>query len=347
MGNIAKFAALNSKIKVLSGKLLKPEDYDRLLQAETIEEAVVYLVEETRYKELLFGLEPDELDRQNLESVLQKSHFKELERLYKFMPELHKKFFVTIFMRYEVENIKAMIRTMISEGRLTSLMPKLFIHHTSRLPYDMIGNSQSLQELVEALKGTPYHRVLNSYMNEPPDKMRFYMEMALDRTYFDRLRSAVKDLPKDEQPQVGLQVGMNIDLLNLQWIYRGRRFYGLGPEELVNYALEGGKDFGFEDLKRLCYTSSISELVDAIKSSRYGLLIGDAEDFETYMERSMERFLYMTFMKQKNKNIMNIVEMLAYMHRVEFEIRDLFSILEMKRYGIHGEDGKPFLVKTL
>lgn len=57
--------------------------------------------------------------------------------------------------------------------------------------------------------------------------------------------------------------------------------------------------------------------------------------------------MYQSFMAQKVKNNMNIVEVLAYMHQMEFEIRDIFSILEMKRYGIYGDDGKEFLVKIL
>lgn len=347
MGNIAKFAALNSKVKVLSGKLLKPIDYERMLQAESFEEAVEYLIEDTRYKELLDGIEAGSTDRKTLETALQNSYFKELERLYKFMPDLHRTFFATIFMRYEVENIKVMIRALGQNESLSEVVSRLFIHHSSKLPYDVLSNCRDLTELIEALKGTIYYRVLSSYLNETPARMRFYMEMSLDRIYFEKLKNAVKQLDHEESTQVGIQVSMNIDLLNLQWIYRGRRFYQLSPEELVNYALIGGKYFNFEALKKLCYASTISELVELIKASRYGLLIGDAENFETYMERSMERSMYQSFMAQKVKNNMNIVEVLAYMHQMEFEIRDIFSILEMKRYGIYGDDGKEFLVKIL
>lgn len=348
MGDIAKFAALNTKVKVLEGRLLKKEDYDALLKADTLEEAVEYLMSNTWYGDLMNGFIYNGKNLEELEIMLSKSYFHNLERFFKYMTDSYRKYFKTIFMRYEVENIKIFLRALSKNQPLEGIRSHLLIHNSSKLEYDVLMTSRTVGELIDNLKGTPYHRILSNYADETSETMLFYMEMNLDRLYFDTLKKITGKLKdNDEIRNVGGLLAMNIDMLNLQWIYRGRRYYGLSSEELLNYALGGGKHFKFEDLKKLCYTSSAEELVGIIKASCYGFLFEDMTDFEIYMERSMQRYLYKMFTVQKVKNQMNIVETMIYMHQTEYEIRDLFSIFEMKRYGISGEEGKSFLVKIL
>jgi V/A-type H+/Na+-transporting ATPase subunit C len=347
MGDITKFGALNTKLKVLEGKLLRDEDYNSLLKAETLEEAAEYLLSNTHYSEFLDGFVFNGRNLEDLEVKLKEKYFENLSRFSHYMTDIYKKFFKVVLMRYEVENIKFFLRALVRNESMESVREHMLVHGSSTLEYDLLMQSRSVAEFVEGVKGTVYHRVLSSYLNEPVEKMLFYMEMSLDRLYFDTLKRSSKRLGNGEVQNVGTLVGVNIDLLNIQWIYRGRKFYGLSAEELINYALDGGKSLKFDEIKKLCYTASVDELVELIKESKYGFLLENVDNFEVYMERSMQRYLDEMFKGQRVKNTMNIVELMVYMHQMEYEMRDLFSILETKRYGISGEEGKSFLVRVL
>ena len=53
MGSIKKYAAINTKIKALSSKLLKKSDYSKLLDLSSYEEAFNYLKNSTSYASII------------------------------------------------------------------------------------------------------------------------------------------------------------------------------------------------------------------------------------------------------------------------------------------------------
>ncbi len=60
----------------------------------------------------------------------------------------------------------------------------------------------------------------------------------------------------------------------------------------------------------------------------------------------MERYIYDEFMKLKKVNHMNIIESMVYMHQIEYEVRDLFTIFESKRYGFNKSETMKYLVRV-
>lgn len=346
MGNITKFGALNAKLKVMSGGLLKEEELNSLLKAETLEEAVEYLISNTKYGEFLDGFAFNGGNLEDLEVTLKTKYSEEIGRLSNYMTDVYKRFFGVVQMRNEVENIKIMLRTLAQGDSLEKVRSQLTIQGRPGVEYDLLLQSRSVGEFIDSLKGTQYHRVISSYLNEPVEKLLFYMEMSLDRLYFESLKKSAKRLSNDEVQSLSGLIGVNIDLLNIQWIYRGFKFYGLTSEELINYTLGGGKNLTFDDLKRLCYAGSLDELTEQMKSTVYGSLFTVTENFDVDMEVSILRYLNKFFRNQKVKNPMNVVMTMVYMHEFEYEMRDVFSILEMKRYGIGWEEAKSFLVRV-
>ena len=63
--------------------------------------------------------------------------------------------------------------------------------------------------------------------------MSFALGMALDRYYFDSLYGAVLPVGGLEGRLLVRLVGVRVDLVNLYWIYRCRRFFGLSPEQAL------------------------------------------------------------------------------------------------------------------
>ncbi len=342
---VKRFAAVNTKIRALESHLLKPEDYDALLEMETLSEMVAYLKLRTSYQEYLEVVQDKSVNIDMLEVVFKRAMFKRIQGLIHYFTDAYKQLFKTLFMRYEIEDLKLFIRALIRKEDLSQILEHLVILGINKnIDYTQLKRVNTLEGLLEAIKGTPYCDLIEYYMDEVPQKRIFYMEMNLDRFYFKKLLEQVKKLESSDSAVLSEILGRNTDILNLQWIYRGRKFFGLSAEELLNYTLLGGHALKYRQLKELCYAKSMEDAIGLIRSGPYGFLV-EGRDFEIFMELDMERYIYDEFMKLKKNNRMNIIESMVYMHQLEYEVRDLFTIFEAKRYGLKKAEVLKYLVR--
>lgn len=345
MGSVKRFAAINTKIRALEGRLLTSQDYENLLDMSTLSEMVSYLKNKTSYVDHLEAIEPESAIIDHLELVFRKILFMRIETFIHYFVDEYRKLVKVLFMRYEVEDLKLFIRAIERGQDIESLLDHMVILGvTKTLDYKRLSQSRTLEDLIDALEGTPYQDIISYYMDEPLKRRIFYMEMNLDRYYFKALNKQVMKLDKSDREPLQEILGKNTDILNLQWIYRGRKFYGLSSEELLNYTLLGGHKLSYKALKDLCYAPSLEDALSYIKESPYGFLV-KSEGFEVFMELNMERYIYDAFMHLKKTNHMNIIESMVYMHQMEYEIRDLFTIFEAKRYGFDKKETRKYLVR--
>ncbi len=345
MGSVRRFAAVNTKIRAIEGQLLQDHDYEHLLSCKTVEDMIHYLRQETGYRRLLNQVKGASIELDALESLFKKELYRELQSFVHYFTDQYRKLFRILFMRYEVEDIKVMLRAIIRQEHLADLEAHMIILGVSKnLDYERLFQSRTLEDFIDNLEGTPYQKTLAYYMDEDPTKRLFYMEMNLDRLYFKHLSDQAKKLdPRDGAPLIEV-LGKNTDILNLQWIYRGLKSYRLSPEELLNYTLNHGYYLKYKHLKNLCYSQSMDELSEKIKQTKYAFLL-QGERVDRFMEIRMERYVYAAFQKKRKEEPMSIAEVLVFMHRLEYEIRDLFTLFEAKRYNLDKEGGRRYLVR--
>ena len=346
MGNISKYAAINTKVKAMEKQLLGDNDYIKMLDLSSVASVVEYLKTETFYGKFITAETSDDIG--NLEGMLTKHLFSQYEKLFHYFTGDDKKFFNVLFMRYEIENLKVFLRMIIRKESLQRISDHIIIPEAySQIDYTLLNDARTLDDIISGLEGTEFQKIIQMFKDEEPDKLMFYMEMNLDRLYFNALRSGVRKLDRENSRAIGEVVGRNIDMLNIQWIYRGRRFYKISQEELLNYSLSGGKYFKYDQLKEMCYKERLSDIEALVRKSPYGTIFESVPDFEVFLERSMERYIYNYFNALRLSYPMTIMEPMVYMHRLEYEIRDLITILEMKRYNFSAEQGKIFLVRHI
>lgn len=346
MSNVRKFAAVNVKVRALEGQLLRDEDYQRLLTFDHVDEVVDYLRNETWYASIL--PEAKKVDIIDLEGRFERNAFEKYEKLFHYFTDAYRDFFKVLLMRYEIENLKLFLRMIIRRESLISITDHLIIPKIySQLDYDKIKMATTVDELSAALSGTEYQALLEYYKLEESTKLMFYMEMNLDRLYFKKLSHRTEALDKSDRLAVSEVLGRNIDMLNIQWVYRGRRYYRLLPEEILNYTLFDGKYFSYKRLKELCYMSSLEEIDNTLRQSPYGFMFGEAEHFEVLFEIWMDRHLFQIFDKLRMAHPMSIIEPMVYLHRLEYEMRDLFTIAESKRYNISSDACRQFLIRKI
>ncbi|EOD01372.1 V-type ATPase subunit [Caldisalinibacter kiritimatiensis] len=348
MGSVRRFAVVNTKVRALKGKLLTKKDYNQLLKKKSVSKIAEYLKENTAYRDVLKDIDIRDIHRGNLELLLKRYIVLTYEKLLHYFTDEYRRFFRIMFMRYEIEDIKLYLRA-LSRGENLRYIRELVLYSGvySTINHDKIVKSKNIEHLVENLKDTVYYQLLVPFLNEKGQKQVFYMEMNLDGFYFRQLYEQASKLNKTDERVLKDSLGKNIDLLNLEWIYRGLKFYKLSPEELINYTLLGGNYLRYKDIKQICYSKDEEELKKRMINTKYGFLFDNEETLDLFMERRIQRYLYFQFLDYYRRSKMNIMQSIAFVHLLEYEIRDIISLTEAIRYGLDSKETKKYLIRRI
>jgi len=344
MANVSRYAAIFTKVKALESRLLRNEHYALLLAAKDIQEVTKLLLNQTPYGVLL---DPN-MSTRDVERTLRHYVFKSYEQMIHYTTNEDRKLFKALIIRYEIELLKNVIRSVSKEANSAGLMELTQqSKHFEIRDFKLLASCHSLDELVADLIFTPYGALLKPYLSERDDQKLFFMEMVLDRYYFKNLADQMQHLSGDGRRFMLELLGTNIDLLNIQWVYRGKKHYNLSPELLFNYCLRDGLRFGLKRLREICYLEDVDAFVEEISKCDYGFLFSHGENTEILMERNIERALYTLFLKLSKMGQLSLVTPIGYLHKLEYELRDVFSIMEAKRYGLNARETSEFLVRTI
>lgn len=339
MYKVKTHAAANAKAKVILGSLLTEADFTKLIQLETADAVKSYLLTKTHYQKMAMTITDD---TEAFEILLKKYFFTVYEKFFLFYVDEYRNFFKAMLNRYEVENLKLFIRT-LNRGESVSGISEHLLYSTrySNLDYRALLTACTMEDLMIILKGTLYFDTLKIFIDEPPEQMSFHMEMALDRSYFNRLYDAIMKLKKRDREIMLNLYGINVDILNIQWIYRGRKYFDISSEELFNFTLSEGKNYDFKALKTFCYMD-LEAYKSVVESGDYGAVF---KDKPYMMERAMEKHLFYR-MDDFTKHAENSIAWpMVLIHKFEYEVRDLYTILEAKKYGV--ADTQSFLIREL
>ncbi len=345
MSSIARFSALSTKCKSLERNLLNREDYRVLLDLDTNDEVIAYVSENTTFGEAIKNLVYKDSERLTIERVLRLFVFKQYQKLGHYMVDEYKEMFRIIMMRFEVENVKGILRAVYRNEPETEVMHNLLIsEYFKQLDYQSLIKSQTIEETILALKGSVYYEPLAPYIDENPDQLLFFMELALDKFYFKNMLSQAEKLEKIDRKLMKMFIGRNIDIQNIQLLYRLFKTFNVSNERKFNYVKSGGYVFDLKKLKKLAYVDSVEDFVEEIRKTSYAFLFDESSDFEVDMEIKAERYMYSLYKESYNKHKFSIASIIEYMHLVEYDMRDLTTIVEAKKYGFKAEDIYKYLV---
>lgn len=346
MGNERRFSAINTKIRVMRSRFLKDDDYIALMEMNSVEDQIKYLREETKYSKVLEDI--DDIDNiQKVELQLERLQVQQFEKIIKYFSDDYERYIKSFMFRYETEDLKLFLRVLARGEKLEDYgMESLLKDKYYSFSYEKIKDAKSVVDFIDKLKGTKFYDVLYPYRNEDHSKLMFYMEMNLDRLYFNTINESAQKLSKADRQSFNNVFGENIDILNIEWIYRGLKFYNLAPEELINYTLPHGLVFNFNKLKDLCY-GDIEHLKSVVRDTRYKELVNEDKDIDLFMGIRVQRYMYNRFKNAFRDGRFDISISNAYLHLLEYEIKDIISILEAKKYGLSYYETKEYLVREI
>ncbi|WBW49769.1 V-type ATPase subunit [Peptoniphilus equinus] len=313
------YAALNTKISAIYAKTIKTDIALEMLEKSKRTEAIDVL--NTR-----LGLTLDKnAELYDVNLVLESAFFNKLKSLLHYMSGADRKFYELILERYTIRDIKRVLRTIVHAHDPEGLKETLLGLDPDKVP---TKDEFTVEAFIKKLQGTVYARPLIVYKDMGQDEMLFYMEMTLDKIYYDSLHRAFDDLSTKSVRYAKDLIEQHIDLLNLKYMIRAKRTYHVIPEALINFLLEGGT-LSYKKLKAMALLDQ-ETFEEKLKQSRHAhLLEGRVENIDIKLARE----LYANCQTVYGKSGFDMGKLISLTLLFELTARDISTVLQGQSLG--------------
>lgn len=334
--SLLTYSGITTKVKAMGSHLITDEQFREMASLEDVRSAADYLKQLPAYADLFADLDDTRLHRGYIEQLLTQSEYRDFTKLYRFANLSQRKFLDLYFMHYEITLIKGVLRHVIGHQatRLDLSMFQDFFDKHSSLDLAVLSQSENLSDFISHLSGSPYYELMTR-LEESGQTAGFDYEMQLDLFYFKNLwKIKTKELTKQEQKILDQCFGCRLDLLNLQWIYRARRYYHLSPTDIyallipVNYKLRTAQ------VKQLVEATTTEEFYTVLKSTAYGTLSDADLNGQPDLEALYHQLLNRIYHNTSRKHPYSIAVLDSYLYFKEVEMQKIITTLEGIRYGL-------------
>ncbi len=336
-----EYSAVAAKLKAMYSRFLTDSDYIELLAKKNVTDVCAYLKSTPGYNYALEDVNERNIHRGAMELLLEQDIMNEYIRLYNFVDHDKRELLAFWFMRREVEFLKSEIRYIYTHEERNkdeinqNKFDAFFSTHT-KINRELMENASSLSDCIEACKDTPYAAALKRAENLDADF--FSMGMLLDAYLYNAIWHTAEKKLKGEQVKLFKNlIGSKIDMLNLLWIYRGKKYFGFENEIIFTYILPIRYRLTEDIIRQLVTADSIERFTDIVKiSTSYGGLFEDCdkgkfpEENYRYIYRNLSKSIFVNHSE-------SMVAIYAYLNLKEVELNNITSITEGIRYNLNTE----------
>lgn len=334
MGNLLTYSGIVTKIRAMEARLLREENFVEIANLHSVPEVVNYLRDNSSYVFVLGDLDESQLHRGDIEKILIGQLYYDYSKIYRFCNLEQRKFLKLYIKRYEIDLINYCFRIVINhyEQPFDLNYKKQFFDRYSQISIEKLITSRTTDELVENLKGTEYYEPL-SRLRDKPSITLFDYDLTLDQYYFSQVwKDRKKVLKKKELELYTRDCGTKLDLLNLQWIYRAKKYYHMQAADIYSLLVPIHYKLKTEQVKDLVESPSLDEFEVQIQKTYYGKryqFSGELTIEQTYTE-----CLHKLYVLDKRRNPYSIAAINTYLFLKEEELRKLTTAIECIRYNL-------------
>ncbi len=330
--SISEYAYSNARIRTMLSYLLDTKTFDDLIDSKDIP-SVCGILKETVYKSVIEDFEKKGFSVTFLEKELIKQEVSILKKIYNSIFSTADRTVISLLIqKYEIEEIKTALRLWhkkdVPETSYYLIGEKIWFD----IDYKKIVSSPDLNGVMQILGNTPYRTSIAEAQKMFEDKDSiFFLEASLDKDYFTKLVSSIKNFLLTDRITLSKIIGAEIDIENINWLLRAtKKYYSLEKEEVNKWLIEGGNitkdNFATEFLKgEIKFIHNIS-LADIFEKNEYML------------EISLYGILYEETKKILSGFPFTIGIILSYVILKNREIKNIISIINAKNYGLQKEE---------
>lgn len=333
MKQLIEYSAINTKIRSMHSKLLNKEDFLMLSECKTVPEVIAKLENFTPYQITFSKSVPDQLHREEVERKLLQNQYDDFSKIYRFSKPVQRQFLELFFMHYEVAMLKKILRHSLSHTKSSfpfQTMKKFYLTH-SHLDFEQLLQAENIHGFLAGLQGSYYEQGMTTSVKQQATIFEF--ENELDQLYFRRLWTKKEKLyPKSDVAIFTTLIGTKIDLLNLLWIYRSRKYYHLNARQIDTMMIPIFYRLNKQTLDILMESETTQDFERLFATTFYGKRYFEQNtSFHPSKLFALEMQHIYELMKKKYPNSIAVVS--SYLYEKEQEIENLISLIESVRYG--------------
>ena len=334
MGNLLAYSGIAAKIRAMESKLLKPEQFKEIANMTSVPEIVDYLRRNTAYAEALSPLEDDQLHRGNVEKLLIQSFYHDYTKIYRFCGQKQRRFMRLLIKPYEIELINYCLRIVINHYRQPFDLnyKKAFFDRYSQISIEKLITSRTTDELIENLDGTEYYAPLKK-LKDSQNVTLYDYDLTLNLYYFTSIwKEQKKRLKKDDLELFKRDCGSQIDLLNLQWIYRAKKYYNMKPADIYLLLIPIHYKISTDLVKELVEAPGLEEFQAAASRTSYARHYNFQQNLT--IEQMYSECLNYLYTVDRRRNPYSIAAVNTYLFRKGEELKKLTTAMECIRYSL-------------
>ena len=338
MGNLIAYSGISTKIKAMERWRIHESQFEAMSQLQTVSEAVQFLKQFPPYAALFSGAEEGEIHRGDIEQRLNQSQYRDFAKLYRFASAAQRKFLDLYFLHYELDAIKTCLRNAAGhrEQRQDLSVFQEFFERHSKVDLIKLSESQDIGQLIENLKGSPYYCALRTLEQNGAVTLPA-CETALDMMYFKAIWKRAGDMAsKSEQEIIKQCFGTKMDMLNLQWICRSKKYYRLSPGTIYAMIIPINYHLTKQEINGMVQAENLEQVYDLIRTSWYGRLEEASGEARLDLEKLAWEINNRIYEMSCRKNPYSIASINSYLYFKEQEIKRIINTIEKIRYGVYG-----------
>ena len=333
------YAYAVTRVRAMKSNLVPRESYPRLLNMGIDE--ITRFIQESEYKndvdELAMKYSGGDLAEHALNRNLALTYDK-LGRI--TSGELN--YLITAYLkRYEIWNIKTLLRGKLYNASVEDILE--FLIATGQLTYTFLSElaaKATYQEIVEALKKTEYHSLLQEF----DGTNLAHIENELDKLYYSNLFEAIGEPKSKDRKLFARFVKLEVDVKNLSNLFRLKKAGVEQSDEIMPYMIEGGLELKPEKLASLPY----DDFVNSLQKTQYWDTISGVVDKDTTslttLESRLTRYYLESASTHSHASPLSIVPVMDYIIHKNNEVTNLRIIFRGKEAGLNDDLIKDQLV---
>ena len=334
MGNLLEYSGISTKIRAMKARLLKPQQFVEIANLRSVPEIAEYLRKNTAYADALETLTEDQIHRGNIEKVLTQSLYHDYTKLYRFCGQKQRRFMKLVMKSYEVDLIDYCMTIVINRYKKPFDLnyKREFFDRYSQISIEKLITSHTTDELVENLKGTEYYAPLKK-LKDSQDVTLYDYTLTLDLYLFTSTWKEQKKVLKKTDLELFMRDrGSQIDLLNLQWIYRAKKYYNMKPADIYLLLIPIHYKLSTDLVKDLVEAPGLEEFEAAVARTIYARHYNFRQNL-TIEQMYLDCLNYLYTLDHR-RNPYSIAAINTYLFLKEEEIKKLTTAIECVRYSL-------------
>ena len=335
---------ISAKARALYGKSLSEKNYSDLLACHSVSEVAAYLKNETRYGSVLTQVNEATIHRGYLETLLRHKLLEDYASLMRYDLSVGQHLSDYMIRREEIQQIVLCLRLM-NAGRgdeFVLSMPSFFVGHT-KLDMFRISRVTSYGELLDALVGTPYHKLLLPFAPKEGEHVSLTpIETALYKRLTETLFDVIDRTSGELRRQMIDLCGAQIDAQNVTRILRLKTFFHADADTIRANLLPNGRCIPARVIEQMVTAPNAEDVLHLFYGTRLGKRV--PEEQRAFSYNLPHRVPYFSARHYMHFSTYPMVALFSYMMIMDTELDDIINIIEGIRYGMPPEEIRTMLI---